>query len=135
MRIVSTFLPPAPAQIVEGRTAVVFAFDTLVDQKGLVVGLTVGAVDGPHLARVRVSQVGSVVLERCAAHHAMNYPHGVAVVAGVAQVGGAVQRLRKVLAQAPQGALVLLVCADDKVYDAAAPALGIDYQSANAKPQ
>ena len=62
-------------------------------------------------------------------------PHGQTVVAGVQQVGQAKQRVRQVLAKAPHGALVLLLCADGHVYDAAFQALNVDLQSANARPQ
>lgn len=135
MRIVSTFLPPAATGLIKGRLSVVMAFDTLVGEKSHVVGITVGVVDGPDIAEVRVSQIGRAIIERCAGHFAQNYPDGAVVVAGVARIGGAKERVRQVLAKAPPDSFVLLVCADDKVYDAAFPALGVDFQSANVKPQ
>lgn len=135
MRIISTLLPPAKTGLIEGRLSVVMAFDTLVDEKSHVVGITVGAMDGPHLADVRVSPVGRAIIERCAGHVAQNYPQGAVVIAGVARVPGAKERVRQVLAKAPPNSFVLLVCADDKVYDAAFPALCVDFQAANVKPQ
>lgn len=135
MRIVSTFLPAEPLAAMAGRPAIVMAFDTLVDQKGVVVGITVGRMERPELSGVRVSELGNAIIERCGRHMALNYPQGAVVVAGVAQVAGAKQRVRDVLAKAPPGAFVLLLCANDKVYDAAVPALGIDGQSAHVNPQ
>lgn len=135
MRIISTFLPPQPNALAGGSPTVVMAFDTLVDHKSHVVGITVGHMDGPDLASVHVSPVGQAVIDRCAGHVAQNYPQATVVVAGVASVSGAVQRVRHVLAKAPPGSFVLLLCANDKVYDAAYPALGVDLQSANMKPQ
>ena len=111
------------------------AFDTLVDHRSHVVGITVGRVDGPDITEVRVSAIGQAIIERCGIHLARNYPQGAVVVAGVASVGGAKERVRNVLAHAPDNSFVLLVCANDKVYDAAFPALGVDLQSANMKPQ
>lgn len=131
MRIVSTFLPPE--ELAGGQQAVLTAFDTLVDEKNLVVGLTVGRVDGPALDDVKCSAIGLEIIGRCARHHQLNYPQGMVVVAGVAQVASAPQRVRKVLAQAPEGAFVFLVCASDKVYDAAFPALGVDLQTLREK--
>ncbi|OOH92301.1 hypothetical protein BMF29_08420 [Comamonas kerstersii] len=113
------------------QPAVLMVFDTLVDQKRVVVGITVGQVQGPDLGSVRVSPIGQRVIDALGQHMAANYPQGAVIIAGVAQVPGAKERVRKVLAQAPEGSGVLLVCADHKVYDAAFPALGVDYQSAN----
>ena len=135
MHILSTFLPAALEEAVGNSPAVLMAFDTLVDQKAVVVGLTEGVVQGPDVADARISAVGQMVLKRCAAHHQMNYPKGAVVLAGVASVGGAKERVRKVLAQAPEHAFVLLVCANGKVYDAAFEALGVDLQSANQQRQ
>lgn len=131
MRIHSSFLPAAPEEAVGNRPAVLMAFDTLVDQKALVVGLAEGIVSGPDISNVGLSPVGTLVLNRCSAHHLINHPKGTVVLAGVASVGGAKQRVRQVLAQAPEGALVMLVCTNGKVYDAAFEALGIDPKSAN----
>lgn len=135
MKIISSLLPAAPEELTGGRPAVVMALDTLVDQKRVVVGITVGRVDGPHLSDVRVSAVGQTIIERCAAHMNLNYPQGIVVVAGVAQVAGAKERVRKVLSEAPDQAFVLLVCASDKVYDAAFPALNVNLQAMNIGPQ
>ena len=135
MRIISTFLPAQNSTLKPGSPAIMMAFDTLVDEVSHVVGITVGAVDGPNLAQVRVSQVGQAIIERCTAHVARNYPQAAVVVAGVASVTSAKQRVRNVLAKAPKNSFVLLVCANDKVYDAAFPALCVDMQSANQNPQ
>ncbi len=135
MRVLSTFLPAAVEEAVGDSPAILMAFDTLVDQKAVVVGLTEGVVQGPDIADCRISPVGQMVLERCAAHHRINYPQGAVVLAGVASVSGAKERVRKVLAQAPEHAFVLLVCANGKVYDAAFDALGVDLQSANQQRQ
>lgn len=133
MRVISTFLPPEAAAVrvgpvAAGRPSVVMAFDTLVGEKRHVVGLAVGIVDGPDLDGVRLGAFGQIVLQRCLRHHQLNYPQGIVVVAGVAQVAGAVQRTRQVLAHAPDQSLVLLVCRDNKVYDAVFPGLHVDLQ-------
>lgn len=135
MRIVSTFLPAEVSGIAGDSPTIVMAFDTLVDEKSHVVGITVGRMDGPNLADVRVSALGKAIISRCAGHIAQNYPQAPVVVAGVASVTGAKQRVRDVLAKAPPQSFVLFVCANNKVYDAAFPALGVDLQSANMKLQ
>jgi hypothetical protein len=135
MRILSTFLPATPQEALADRPTILMAFDTLVNQKSLVVGLTEGVVTGPDLAHAQISGTGQLVLQRCAAHHRLNYPQGAVVLAGVASVSGAKERVRKVLAKAPEQAFVLLVCASGKVYDAAFDALGIDLQSAHQQRQ
>lgn len=135
MRIISTFLPAETSSLVEGRPSIVMAFDTLVNQKSHVVGITVGRLQGPNLADVEVSPVGQHIIERCSRHMAQNYPQGTVVIAGVASVSSAKERVRQVLAKAPPQSFVLLVCANDKVYDAAFPALCVDLKSANMKPQ
>lgn len=134
MRIISTFLPAAADDLAQGAQAILMAFDTLVDDKNLVVGITVGSIEGPGLESVRVSPIGQSVINRCASHHRRNYPHGTVVVAGIANVAGAKERVRNVLAKAPPQALVLLLAANDKVYDAAFDALGLDVQSAKQNP-
>lgn len=131
MRILSTFLPAAPEEALGNRATILMAFDTLVDQKGLVVGLTEGVVAGPDNSDAIIGQVGQMVISRCADHH----PQRTVVLAGVASVSGAKQRVRQVLAQAPEHAFVLLVCSNGKVYDAAFNALSVDPQSANQKRQ
>lgn len=135
MRIISTFLPAEPSALMQGRPTIMMAFDTLVEQKSHVVGITVGRVNGPDLTDVRVSPTGLGIIDRCTRHMAQNYPQGATVLAGVASVTGAKQRVRDVLANAPPDAFVLLVCANDKVYDAAFPALCVDSKSANMQAQ
>jgi hypothetical protein len=135
MRIISSYLPAEPSALMGGRPTIVAAFDTLVDQKSVVVGITVGRMEGPDIAGVVVHRLGQLVIERAGAHHQLNYPHGEVVVAGVASVAGAKERTRQVLTQAPPQALVLLICANDKVYDAAYEALGIDVQAMKVGPQ
>lgn len=135
MRIVSTFFAPEEAALTGNRPTVMMAFDTLVDQKRLVVGITVGLAQGKNLSDVVASEAGQLIIERCGRHMQRNYPQGAALVAGVASVSGAKERVRKVLANAPEYSFVLLLCANGKVYDAAFPALGVDYQSANTKLQ
>ncbi|MCK4121258.1 hypothetical protein HFK83_02555 [Ralstonia pseudosolanacearum] len=134
MRIVSTFLPAAHDDEF-GRRTQLFVFDTLVDEKSLVLGVTVGAIQGPTLGDVRCSPIGQKIVGRLSAHHVLNYPDGVVILAGVQSVGTAKQRVRKVLADAPHQAAVLFLCADSKVYDAVTPHLGIDYQSADPNAQ
>lgn len=135
MRVISTLLPAATEELLEGRPTIVMAMDTLVQDKSLVVGITVGRLTGPTLEDLQVSEPGRLVVERCVGHKQLNYPDSPVVIAGVAQVGNAKQRVRKVLQQAPEHACVLLICADGKVYDAAFDALGIDLQAVNMKAQ
>lgn len=135
MKIVSTVLPAAFEELTGNWSTVVMAFDTLVDKKSLVVGITVGPVDGPNVSDIRWSPVGQAVLQRASTHHLLNYPDGPVVLAGVASVSGAKERVRKVLTDAPPNALVLLLCANNKVYDSAFPALGLDAKSANMNLQ
>jgi hypothetical protein len=130
MRIISTPLPAAPEDLADQRQAIVMALDTLADDKSLVVGLVEGAIDGQRPDQLCVSPVGQAVLDRCSAHHRRVYPAGAVIVAGVADSGSASQRVRQVLAKAPPEALVLLVCATGKVYDAAFTTLSIDFTAA-----
>ena len=134
MRIISTFIAPEHSQEL-GQHTLVTVFDTLVQEKSVVVGITVGVVQGNQFDAVRVSPVGQAVVQRLAAHWQRNYPDGPVVIAGVAKVAGAKERVRQVLAKAPEHAAVLLVCVDNKVYDAAFTGLGVDYGSANMKTQ
>lgn len=134
MRIISTFLAPEHSQEL-GQHTILMVFDTLVQEKSVVVGITVGVVQGNDLAGVLVSPTGQMVVERLERHRERNYPQGAVVIAGVAKVAGAKERVRQVLAKAPEHAAVLLVCVDDKVYDAAFAGLGVDYGSANMKTQ
>lgn len=134
MLVVSTFLKPEHSPEF-GQQALLMVFDTLVDKKSVVVGITVGAVEGNDIDKVRVSQVGQMVIERLGDHRSRNYPDGPVVIAGVAKVTGAKERVRNVLAQAPEHSAIILVCANDKVYDAAFPALCVDYSSANVNLQ
>ena len=134
MRIYSTPLPPSADDLVNGLPSVVMAFDTLVDEKRVVVGLAIGQVQGPDLASLELSNVGFMVLDRCVAHFRRNYPDAPALVFGVTQVANAVKRVRQLLANAPDQSLVMLLCADHKVYDAAYTGLGVDAQAMNQGP-
>lgn len=136
MRIVSTFLPVSESDVrVAGRPAIVMAMDTLVDEKSVVVGITIGRINGQSLDDVVLSDVGRIVVDRCRRHMQLNYPDGVVLIAGVAQVAGAKQRVRQVLAKAPPGALVLLVAAADDVCAAVIQCIGLQHHAANVKPQ
>ena len=135
MRIISTPLPAEVSTLMGGRSTIVMALDTLVDEKSLVVGLTEGIMQGPDLANVRVSTVGQVIIDRCARHHQVNYPNAPTVVAGVAQIASAEKRVRNVLTKAPPGAFVLLLCANGKIYDAAHTVLGVQFQSPDERAQ
>lgn len=135
MRVISTPLPSAAEYSMQDSQTVLMAFDTLVDDKTLVVGITVGALNGPALDDVAVSEPGRLIVQRCRRHMQLNYPQAPVVVAGVAQVASAKKRVRDVLAKAPPRAFVLLVCASGKVYDAAFPALNVDFQAMNVKLQ
>lgn len=140
MRVISTFLRAASFEgtgvAAVAEQGVLAVFDTLYGDKRLVVGITVGSAQSRHIDDVRLaSPVGQAVMDRMLAHHALHYPGGAVVLAGVAQVPGAKQRVGQVLAQAPDQAAVLLLCANNKVYDAAWDALGIDLNSARQDTQ
>lgn len=136
MRIISTFLPPSVTDIrVGGRPAIVMAMDTLVEQKAIVVGVTIGRVNGQSLDDVVLSEVGRLVVERCRRHMELNYPDGAVVVAGVAKVAGAKERVRHVLAKAPEHAFVLLVAATDDVCAAVIQSVGLQHQAPGVEPQ
>jgi predicted TIM-barrel enzyme len=135
MKITSTFLPPQSSELaVHNGQTIVMAFDTVVDQKSYVVGITVGTLNGPNLADARVSAAGLTIVDRCSAHHLQNYPQGSVFIAGVANITNAEERVRKVLAQVPPDSFVLLLCSNNEVYDAAFPALCVDLQSTNMNP-
>lgn len=134
MKIISTYAPAVfDAEL--GKDVVYAVYDTFVDGKSLVVGLTVGSMDGKALEDVKVSPVGQRVLNRMGEYHNFRYPHGLVVIAGVASRSSAAQRVGKVLTDAPHEAAVLLLCADDKVYDKAFTALNVDLQSMKTQPQ
>ena len=136
MRIVSTFLPPTESDVrVGGRPAIVMAMDTLVQEKSVVVGITIGRMGGKTLDDVVLSDVGRIVVDRCRRHMQLNYPDGAVLVAGVAQVAGAKERVRQVLAKAPPHAFVLLVAAADDVCAAVIKAVGLKHQAPNIEPQ
>ena len=117
----------------QGRNTVLMVLDTLVDDKTIVVGVTVGTIAGNSLEDVRVRPIGNAVISRLAAHHTLNYPDtSTVVIAGVNGVGNAIQRVRSVLRNAPPKSGVLLLPANDKIYDAVVNALNVDFQSAGA---
>ncbi len=135
MRVISTFLPPQFDESVGAKT-VLTAFDTLVDEKSIVVGITVGLIKGPTVDDALVTPTGMKIIARVMDHQALNYPDApVVVFAGVQTVGNAVKRVRNLLEKAPHHSTLIIVCADDKVYDAAVTGLGVDFKSANIKPQ
>lgn len=136
MRIISTPLPAEEApEVFQGKPAVIMALDTLVDEKSLVVGITVGSLIGPDIEDVRVSALGQQIISRCLRHHQANYPDGQVIVAGVASVGGAKKRTRDVLSKAPHGSFVLLLPADNKTYDAAIEELCINLKASHIGAQ
>lgn len=133
MRLMSSYVAPVFDEDM-GRRLVLTVFDTLVDDRKIVVGITTGVV-GATLEDARLSPIGMRVMAQVMDHHKLNYPETAPVIfAGVQRVSNAVQRVRNVLRNAPDGAALLIVCADDKVYDAAFPALGVDFKSANMNP-
>ena len=134
MRIISTFLQPV-AGIIDGRKSMLMVFDTLVGEKQMTIGITVGKAVSQRLEDVQCSPVGHEIIDLMADHMERNTPDGIFIVAGVARRLTAPERIRQVLKRAPDRSGVLLLCADDKVYDAAFPALNIDFQSAHQDPQ
>ncbi|WP_168921863.1 hypothetical protein [Polaromonas vacuolata] len=135
MQISSTFLSTQSSELAGySGQIIVMAFDTLVDQKSCVVGITVGTLNGPNLGAARVSAAGLTIVDRCSTHHLQNYPQGSVFIAGVANITNAEERVRKVLAQALPDSFVLLLCSNIEVYDAAFPALCVDLQSTKMNP-
>lgn len=146
MKLVSTFAPatsgkglqlaePGLADSIGSKNVVLAVFDTFIDGKSLVVGIAVGELAGPAKEDARVSPVGQAVLNRLAEYHHFRYPESDFIVAGVASVASATERVRKVLQQAPAPCAVLLLCADDKIYDKAFTALNVDLQAMARDPQ
>ncbi|OFJ49582.1 hypothetical protein BA896_012615 [Janthinobacterium lividum] len=137
MRVVSTFIPALPEKEISDRSKVLLmAFDTLVDDRNIVVGITVGKITGPTPDDAFVSEIGRRIIVRVADHHKLNYPESqVVMLAGVQTIGNAIKRVRNILRNAPDQCALLIVCADDKVYDAAFPALCVDFKSANMQAQ
>lgn len=135
MRIISTFLP-AVFDAEFGKKTILMAFDTLIDDKSVVIGITVGRLDGPTLDDVMVGAIGQKIITRLAGHHKLNYPQtSPVVIAGVQSVSNAVHRVRNVLRNVPDKSVLLFVCSNDKVYDAAFTALGVDFKSADMQAQ
>ncbi len=134
MQLICTFAPPIDGDE-PGQKVVVTVFDALVEGKNLVVGLTVGAIRGKTLEEVNVSPVGQRVLDYLGTYHDFRGAEGPVVIAGVASTSGATKRVREVLAKAPPGSAVALLCADNKVYDKAFEALNVNLEALNAKPQ
>lgn len=142
MKVISTLVRPVKSTeerilailkdsgVTEAKEVQLMVFDTLVGTKSIVTGMTVGQVHGQTIDDVKVSAVGQAVIACMVDHHTLNYNGKPFVVAGVQSVANAVDRVRQVLTKAPEGAAVLFVCADGKVYDAVMPYLGIDAQSA-----
>jgi hypothetical protein len=134
LQIVST-MAPATVDAKTGQHVVYAVYDTFVDGKSLVVGLTIGLARGNALENVQASPTGLRVIETMASYHHFRYPHGAVILAGVASASGATQRVRKVLANAPDQSAVLLLCADSKIYDKAFAALHVNLQAGNMQPQ
>lgn len=134
MQLICTYAPAVhDAEL--GRDLICAVFDAFVEGKGLVVALTTGVLQGQALEDVKVSPAGQRVIARLSGYLDFRHPNGVLVVAGVASVAGATQRVRKLLTQAPEGCGLLLVCADDHVYDKAFAALNVDLKSLQSKAQ
>ena len=134
MQIISTFAPATEGDE-PGQQVILTVFDTLIEGKSVVVGLTVGTPRAQTLDDVHVSELGQRVLRYLATYHHFRGAKGPLVVAGVASVSGAAQRVRDVLAKAPDGGAVALLCANNKVYDRAFAALNVNLQALGAKSQ
>lgn len=135
MRIVSTFVPCAIQGLLEGRRAQLTVFDTFVDAKRLVVGITVGDVGhGQSLEDVELSAVGQKMVKVLADHVYRNFPDAPFLVVGIGARLSAPKRVRQALKKAPENAGMLLVCANAKVYDAAFAALNVDFETAYPNP-
>lgn len=134
MRVKSTYVGPFFDSEM-GEKLLLMVFDTLVDDRSIVVGITVGEV-GLTLDDLLLSSVGHKVMNQVIRHQKLNYSQTDPVIfAGVQYVSSAIQRTRNILSKAPHGAALMIVCADHKVYNAAVPALNIDSQSAKMYPQ
>ncbi len=114
------------ALIEDGRRVVPAAFDTLMDGRHTVVGITVGTLTGPRIEDVRCSATGLLVIRAMGEHAARNGWNAPLGVFGVSRRTGVAERIAHVLRGAPEHAGVLLVCADGEIYDAAFRALNVD---------
>jgi hypothetical protein len=129
MRIVSTYLPAAFDEEY-GKSTFLMGFDTLVGTKNLIVGITVGQIVGKAPEDAKITPIGMKIVARAIRHQELNYPDCKTIAfAGVARGGDALKRVRNLLANSPDKAVLILVCADDKIYDAAFPALNVDHKS------
>lgn len=134
-RVTSSPLP-VTEQVDGVGDAVLMVFDTLVGNRHLVTGITVGEVVSANVFDTRVSPVGQHIIQVMAAHLQRNGLTGAFVVAGVANRLTAPKRVADVLRKAAQedASAVLLVCVDARIYDAAFPALNVDFKLPGQQP-
>lgn len=127
MKISSTFLPQTYWDEVGGLETL-SAFEVQVDNKTLVVGITVGKMVGPALDDAEVSPLAMRVVSRVIDYHQLNHLEGAPFV--VAEIKGtlaAVKRVREVFRLAPHRSGLMLMCSSESVYKAAFSALCVDF--------
>ncbi|MGS0742844.1 hypothetical protein ACVBEF_13560 [Glaciimonas sp. GG7] len=131
MRVISTFLPTADWEEPENQVPLM-AFDTLIDDKNVVVGLIVGKTIGPMVGKAYVTLRGLKIIRRVIEQqqlvHATAMPP---VFAQMEDVDIARDQVRELLREAPHQSALVLVCGNDEIYEAVFPALCVNFQSPN----
>lgn len=131
MKIISTFLHPVDWEE-HGCEAPLMAFDTLINDKSVVVGIIVGSMIGPTLEDAHVSAPDLQVVRRVIEHHQFIHPKAAPIiVAPMKDVDVAKTGLLELLRHAPHQSALVLLCANEMVYEAALPLLCVNFQSPN----
>lgn len=101
------------------------AFDTrIAGKKSLITGITVGQID-KITHDFRVSEVGEKIIKRMVEYHASEFPE-IAIPSMVVidvRDKNPQASIKKVFENAKTGDLLLFICEDSAIYDAAFPAL------------
>ena len=126
MKIKSTFLPPADGEELGGLASLT-AFEARIDNKSLVVGIAIGTLTGPSKDEAQVNSLAMEVVNRVIDYHQRNHAQDAPFV--VVELTGtlvAVKRVREVFRHAPHRSSLMLMCANERVYEAAISVLGVD---------
>ncbi|QRX83588.1 hypothetical protein [Glaciimonas sp. PAMC28666] len=122
MEIISTFLPQIGLEKLGKKTRLT-AFDTLIDGKSVVVGIAIGNI---HKA-TEENAIGIKVASRVIEHHQFKHPKGAPFIVAEMKVSStAVKQARDVLRRAPHQSALMFLCTDERVYNEAFAALGVN---------